>query len=68
LTVRRPVVTETTAFGAACLAGLGLGWFTDLVGLATRWHEERRFEPRLAAEQRDRRYSGWLAAVGRVRN
>jgi glycerol kinase len=67
LVVRRPVVTETTAFGAACLAGLGLGWFTNLDDLATRWHEQRRFEPRVAAEQRDRRYQGWLEAVGRVR-
>lgn len=67
LTVRRPVVTETTAFGASCLAGLGLGWFTGLDDIATRWHEERRFEPHMPASTRDRRYAGWLDAVRRVR-
>jgi glycerol kinase len=68
LPVRRPVVTETTALGAACLAGLGIGWFTDLDDTAAHWHEERRFDPQIAAEQRDRRYQGWLDAVRRVRS
>jgi len=66
--VERPVVTETTALGAACLAGLKTGVFAGTDGIAATWASSGRFEPRMAAEERDRRYAGWLDAVRRVRS
>jgi len=64
--VDRPAVTETTALGAAYLAGLGAGLFPSLEGVASAWRLERRFEPSLAASVRDARYSRWKDAVARV--
>ena len=65
--VRRPVTLETTALGAAFLAGLGIGWYRDLDNIAAQWRSERRFEPQMPASERDRRYSGWLQTVQRIR-
>jgi glycerol kinase len=65
--VERPVVTETSALGAAYLAGLGSGVFT-LNGIASNWKLERRFEPRMDAETRERLYAGWKRAVARARD
>jgi len=67
LTVDRPKVTETTALGAAYLAGLGAGHFTDFGQIAESWALERRFEPQLAAPARDALYEGWRRAVARIR-
>lgn len=64
--VDRPAVTETTALGAAYLAGLGAGLYPSLEGVASAWRLERRFEPSLAASVRDARYSRWKDAVARV--
>jgi glycerol kinase len=66
--VERPAVSETTALGAACLAGLGTGFFDSLDGIARLWQSAGRFEPRMAAAERDRRYAGWRDAVRRVRS
>lgn len=66
--VERPVVTETTALGAACLAGLQVGVYTSLDEIASMWRQERHFEPRMESEQRERLYAGWLEAVQRVRH
>ena len=66
LPVERPVVTETTALGAAYLAGLTTGVFTSTADIATRWQRERRFEPAVAGAARDARYAGWRDAVARV--
>ncbi len=66
--VRRPRVLETTALGAAYLAGLGVGFFSSRREIETNWEEERRFEPRIAPEDRERLYQGWLSAVARSRN
>ena len=66
--VRRPHVLETTALGAAYLAGLGVGFFSSRREIETNWEEERRFEPQIAPELRERLYQGWLRAVGRSRN
>ncbi len=66
--VERPRVTETTALGAAYLAGLGAGCFGSLEEVSQQWSRERRFEPALNAERRDGLYHGWLEAVGRVRS
>jgi glycerol kinase len=65
--VVRPLVTETTAFGAAYLAGIGAGYWRDLDDVARNWHEERRFHPALAAEERERMRAGWQRAVERSR-
>jgi glycerol kinase len=64
--VMRPVVQETTAMGAAYLAGLGTGVWSSREEVAAHWKLDARFEPgdRTAA---DRRYAGWLRAVERSR-
>ena len=67
LPVERPKVVETTALGAAYLAGLAAGLFKDKDDIASRWALERRFEPALAAPARDGLYDGWTKAVARVR-
>ncbi|MBM3600554.1 MAG: glycerol kinase GlpK [Alphaproteobacteria bacterium] len=67
LPVDRPVVTETTALGAAYLAGLTTGLFASLDALNKLWQAERKFHHAMSAAERDARYRGWLAAVGRVR-
>ena len=64
--VDRPVVMETTALGAAYLAGRAAGICPDLDGFAAQWRLDRRFEPRMAATERERQYSGWKDAVGRT--
>ncbi|MBI3146790.1 MAG: glycerol kinase GlpK [Pseudogulbenkiania sp.] len=64
--VERPVVSETTALGAAYLAGLGAGVFGSLDELAALWQRQQRFEPGMAEERRAALYQGWLAAVGRT--
>jgi glycerol kinase len=67
LNVARPRVTETTALGAALLAGLGAGLFPDTRQIARTWALDRRFIPRLKGTHRDALYQGWLRAVERVR-
>ena len=67
VTVDRPQVTETTALGAAYLAGLQLGIFKDLDDIASHWACERTFAPEMAETQRDTLYEGWLDAIRRVR-
>ncbi len=64
--VDRPVVMETTALGAAYLAGRAAGLCPDLDGFAALWRLERRFTPQMAAEERERRYAGWREAVRRT--
>jgi glycerol kinase len=68
VSVDRPVVTETTALGAAYLAGLQVGIFKSLDELSDQWQREKRFEPQMSAELGDSLYAGWLEAVGRVRS
>ena len=65
--VERPRIIETTALGAACLAALHVGVFDGLEAVSAAWRCERRFEPRMAAGNRDRLYAGWRDAVARVR-
>lgn len=60
--VDRPTVLETTALGAAYLAGLRLGWYRDLVEIASLWHCEQHFAPRMEEGERERLYRGWLEA------
>ena len=64
--VDRPVVMETTALGAAYLAGRAAGLCPDLPGFAATWQRERRFEPRMDAATRERKWAGWRDAVART--
>jgi glycerol kinase len=65
--VQRPAVTETTALGAAYLAGLGAGFWKSAEELASQWRVEATFEPRMSADERDSLYAGWTRAVERSR-
>jgi glycerol kinase len=65
--VVRPKVTETTALGAAYLAGLALGFWESQEEIAAQWQAERRFEPAIGADQRDARMARWQQAVERSR-
>jgi glycerol kinase len=67
LPVERPKVIETTALGAAYLAGLAAGLFHDTDDIARHWALDRRFEPQLSATARDESYEGWTRAVARIR-
>jgi glycerol kinase len=64
--VDRPTVMETTALGAAYLAGAAAGLCPDLAGFAGTWKCERRFEPRMDAATRERKWAGWRDAVART--
>lgn len=61
--VVRPAVTETTALGAAYLAGLAIGFWADAHEITTQWVVERRFEPRLSDAARDLKLARWHEAV-----
>ena len=61
--VVRPQVTETTALGAAYLAGLAVGLWRDTGELAAQWQVQRRFEPRMTRDQAAERMAGWERAV-----
>jgi glycerol kinase len=63
--VERPVVAETTALGAAYLAGLAVGYWADQADVARNWALDRRFSPQLAPEERQRMYGRWQKAVER---
>jgi glycerol kinase len=65
--VVRPAVTETTALGAAYLAGLAVGFWKGQDELAGKWQVDKRFEPRMEAGQRDELYQGWKRAVERAK-
>jgi glycerol kinase len=60
-------IQETTALGAASLAGLGVGLWSDPAQLEDRWACARRYEPRMSADERDALYADWLRAVARTR-
>jgi glycerol kinase len=65
--VLRPAMTETTAFGAAALAGLASGFWSGLDQIAACWQLERRFEPQLDEGTRESRRARWREAVERSR-
>ena len=66
--VVRPVVTETTALGAAYLAGLAVGFWSSLDEIASQWRVARRFEPAMADDERLARLHKWQRAVERSRD
>jgi glycerol kinase len=63
--VEVPVITETTALGAACLAGLAVGFWASREELAERWRVARRYEPKMAPAQREELQARWRQAVER---
>ncbi|MGA9334684.1 MAG: glycerol kinase GlpK [Rudaea sp.] len=63
----RPKIRETTALGAAYLAGLACGLWENRAQIAKLWAVERRFEPRMNADERERLYAGWQRAVAATR-
>src|SRR5213075_741259 len=66
--VVRPRILETTALGAAYLAGLTVDLWKSREELAQHWQAQRRFEPRIGSSDRETRISRWREAVSRARN
>ena len=65
VTVRRPVVAETTALGAAYLAGLAVGYWDGFADVTNNWALDREFRPTMDPAERERLYAGWKKAVDR---
>ena len=66
--VERPVMRETTALGAAFLAGLAVGFWSSLDELKCHMFVEKTFIPQCEQQEAEKRYQGWLKAVGRTRH
>ncbi|PPG40739.1 glycerol kinase GlpK [Pseudoclavibacter sp. RFBA6] len=64
--VVRPVVTETTALGAAYAAGLAVGFWKDLDEVSANWQEDKRWTPQMPEEERERLYRNWKKAVSKT--
>jgi glycerol kinase len=65
--VVRPKVNETTALGAACLAGLAVGYWKNLADIAKHWQVDRKFKPAMKAAARAKITQGWNRALGRAK-
>jgi len=68
MAIVRPVVRETTALGAACLAGITVGFWKDFEDVKSRWQRFAVFEPEMAKEKREKLVLGWHKAVSRSRD
>ncbi len=66
--VERPTITETTALGAACFAGLAMEFWKDKSDMTARWKLDRCFEPRLSEEQRQELRHNWHKAIMRSKD
>ncbi|KXG73675.1 glycerol kinase GlpK [Thermotalea metallivorans] len=64
--VARPEVTETTALGAAYLAGLAIGYWTDKEEISKKWNVDKIFMPGMEEDKKEAKYKGWKKAVGRA--
>jgi len=64
--VEVPAMTEATALGAACLAGISIGLFPGLEMMQKYWHCERVYQPVMLENERTRRYAGWRNAVEKL--
>jgi glycerol kinase len=64
--IERPRISETTALGAAFLAGLAVGFWKDKAEIAAQWQVDRSFLPAMAAAVREAKYKGWTRAVRRA--
>lgn len=62
----RPKVAETTALGAAYLAGLAVGYYQDVDEIQSNWQRDKEFTPQFEAEKRNRLYAGWKDCVKRI--
>lgn len=67
LTIERPAVTETTALGAAFLAGISAGVYKDMDEVSLLWQKQAQFSPLMNEDERSALYNGWLDTVSRVR-
>ena len=65
-TIRRPMIRETTALGAAYLAGLATGVWNDLDEIREQWTLDKLYTPQMSEEIRERNLRGWDKAIGRV--
>jgi glycerol kinase len=65
--VEKPVVLETTALGAAYLAGLAVGFWQNKQEIANNWDIEQTFNPRMDDKNRKKHYDGWIKAVEATR-
>ncbi|MDQ0214693.1 glycerol kinase [Oikeobacillus pervagus] len=61
--VERPIMNETTALGAAYLAGLAVGFWKDREDIATHWNLDQQFEPKMDEEKQQELYKGWKTAI-----
>ena len=66
--ITRPLITETTALGAAYAAGLAIGFWKDTDELKKRWQQSRRWNPTSTVEERQEGYAGWKKAIERTLN
>ena len=66
--VVRPLVTETTALGAAYLAGLAIGYWASQEEIASQWQMQKRFEPAMPETERQERIAAWHRAIERSRS
>ncbi len=66
--ITRPLITETTALGAAYAAGLAVGFWKDTDELKKQWQQSRRWNPTSTAAERQEGYSGWKKAIERTLN
>jgi glycerol kinase len=66
--VVRPIVSETTALGAAYAAGLAVGFWRDIEEIRHNWQADRQWEPRWSADEREAGYAGWRKAIERTLN
>ncbi|MEO6324637.1 MAG: glycerol kinase, partial [Thermoanaerobaculia bacterium] len=62
----RPAQLETTALGAATLAGLGVGFFGSLEDLAATWRSDRVFRPGMNGDERQARLAAWASVVAKA--
>ncbi|SVC48459.1 uncharacterized protein METZ01_LOCUS301313, partial [marine metagenome] len=65
--VVRPRITETTALGAAYLAGLAVGYWNSKVDITKQWQQERRFTPKMKPAERRQLINGWDKALTRAK-
>jgi glycerol kinase len=61
--VERSVISETTALGAAYLAGLAVGYWKDRDEISKQWNKDREFQPEMSEESQEQLYGGWKKAV-----
>jgi glycerol kinase len=61
--VERPVINETTALGAAYLAGIAVGYWNDRSEIKTHWKLDQKFEPNMPSQEKNELYNGWKKAV-----